>query len=160
MAPLSQKLEPPANPARFSFPARNLQIEITESSYIERENEVTPLLRELKDMGVSIAIDDFGTGYSSFSYLREMPWDCIKIDRSFISDIPKDTQQCGLVSTIIGLAKVMSFEVVAEGVETREQLDFLGALGCDLIQGYYFSKALPKANLVSLLPRSNESLAL
>lgn len=142
------------------FPARNLQIEITESSYIERENEVTPLLKQLKDMGVSIAIDDFGTGYSSFSYLREMPWDCIKIDRSFITGIPKDTQQCGLVSTIIGLAKVMSFDVVAEGVETREQLDFLAALGCDLIQGYYFSKALPKDSLVSLLPQGRETLAL
>jgi len=137
---------------KTGFPARNLQIEITESSYIERENEVTPLLKELKEIGVSIAIDDFGTGYSSFSYLREMPWDCIKIDRSFITQIPQDTQQCGLVSTIIGLAKVMSFDVVAEGVETREQLDFLAALGCDLIQGYYFSKALPKEKLVALLP--------
>lgn len=146
--------------ARTGFPARHLQIEITESSYIERENEVTPLLKELKDIGVSIAIDDFGTGYSSFSYLREMPWDCIKIDRSFITGIPKDAQQCGLVSTIIGLAKVMSFDVVAEGVETREQLDFLAALGCDLIQGYYFSKALPKESLVSLLPRRSESVVL
>lgn len=142
---------------KTGFPASNLQIEITESSYIERENEVTPLLKELKGIGVSIAIDDFGTGYSSFSYLREMPWDCIKIDRSFITGIPKDTQQCGLVSTIVGLAKVMSFEVVAEGVETREQLDFLAALGCDLIQGYYFSKALPKEKLVSLLPARHQA---
>lgn len=142
---------------KTGFPARNLQIEITESSYIERENEVTPLLKELKEIGVSIAIDDFGTGYSSFSYLREMPWDCIKIDRSFITGIPKDIQQCGLVSTIIGLAKVMSFEVVAEGVETREQLDFLAALGCDFIQGYYFSKAVPKEKLEALLPRSSNA---
>jgi len=146
--------------AATGFPARNLQIEITESSYIERENEVTPLLKELKAMGVSIAIDDFGTGYSSFSYLREMPWDCIKIDRSFITDIPRDTQQCGLVSTIVTLAKVMSFKVVAEGVETRGQLDFLAAWGCDLIQGYYFAKALPKENLVAMLPRDSESVAL
>lgn len=145
--------------AETGFPAHNLQIEITESSYIERENEVTPILKELKDMGVSIAIDDFGTGYSSFSYLREMPWDCIKIDRSFITDIPHDPQQCGLASTIIKLAKVMSFKVVAEGVETREQLDSLTDWGCDLIQGYYFSKALPKDSLVALLPRSDESLA-
>ncbi|PIP01003.1 putative bifunctional diguanylate cyclase/phosphodiesterase [Pleomorphomonas carboxyditropha] len=146
--------------AKTGFPAGNLQIEITESSYIERENEVTPLLKELKELGVSIAIDDFGTGYSSFSYLREMPWDCIKIDRSFITDIPRDTQQCGLVSTIITLAKVMSFKVVAEGVETRGQLDFLTAWGCDLIQGYYFAKALPKENLLAMLPRDSESVAL
>ncbi|MCM5560024.1 bifunctional diguanylate cyclase/phosphodiesterase [Pleomorphomonas sp. JP5] len=142
--------------AETGFPAHNLQIEITESSYIERENEVTPILKELKDMGISIAIDDFGTGYSSFSYLREMPWDCIKIDRSFITNIPRDAQQCGLASMIIRLAKVMSFKVVAEGVETREQLDSLTAWGCDLIQGYYFSKALPKDGLVSMLPRLKE----
>ncbi|PKR90374.1 hypothetical protein CXZ10_03055 [Pleomorphomonas diazotrophica] len=146
--------------AETGFPAHNLQIEITESSYIERENEVTPLLKDLKDMGISIAIDDFGTGYSSFSYLREMPWDCIKIDRSFITDIPRDAQQCGLASTIIKLAKVMSFKVVAEGVETREQLDSLAAWGCDLIQGYYFSKALPKESLVALLPQRSETVAL
>lgn len=146
--------------AETGFPAHNLQIEITESSYIERENEVTPILNELKDMGISIAIDDFGTGYSSFSYLREMPWDCIKIDRSFITDVPRDAQQCGLVSTIIKLAKVMSFKVVAEGVETQEQLDFLTERECDLIQGYYFSRPLPKASLVSLLPHRSESVAL
>lgn len=145
--------------AKTGFPARYLQIEITESSYIERENEVTPILKELKDLGVTIAIDDFGTGYSSFSYLREMPWDCIKIDRSFITGIPRDTQQCGLVSTIIKLAKVMSFEIVAEGVETREQLDFLTAEGCDLIQGYYFSKPLPKEKLVPLLTKRDGGLA-
>lgn len=146
--------------AATGFPGRNLQIEITESSYIERENEVTPLLKELKNMGISIAIDDFGTGYSSFSYLREMPWDCIKIDRSFITDIPRDAQQCGLASTIIKLAKVMSFKVVAEGVETREQLDSLAAWGCDLIQGYYFSKAVPKEKLVTLLSHRSESVVL
>jgi diguanylate cyclase (GGDEF)-like protein len=146
--------------AETGFPADKLQIEITESSYIERENEVTPILNELKKMGVSIAIDDFGTGYSSFSYLREMPWDCIKIDRSFITGIPRDAQQCGLVSTIIKLAEVMSFKVVAEGVETRDQLDSLTDWGCDLIQGYYFSRPLPKAGLVSMLPRLGENLAL
>jgi len=144
--------------AKTGFPAHSLQIEVTESSYIERENEVTPLLRELKEIGVSIAIDDFGTGYSSFSYLREMPWDCIKIDRSFINNIPHDAQQCDLVSTIIKLAKVMSFKVVAEGVETKEQLDFLAAWRCDLIQGYYFSKALPKEKLVALLPLDSDTL--
>ena len=146
--------------AETGFPADKLQIEITESSYIERENEVTPILNELKKMGVSIAIDDFGTGYSSFSYLREMPWDCIKIDRSFITGIPRDAQQCGLVSTIIKLAEVMSFKVVAEGVETRDQLDSLTDWGCDLIQGYYFSRPLPKAGLVSMLPRLGGNLAL
>jgi diguanylate cyclase (GGDEF)-like protein len=141
----------PKTLAKTGFPANLLEIEITESSYIEREEEVTPILRELKEMGVSIAIDDFGTGYSSLSYLRDMPCDCIKIDRSFIDQIPEDSKQCSLTAAIIQMAKVMSFKVVAEGVETKEQLDFLTAQGCDLIQGFYFSTALPKSELETLL---------
>lgn len=138
---------------KTGFPAHHLEIEITESSYIEREDEVTPLLHTLKELGVSIAIDDFGTGYSSLSYLRNMPCDYIKIDRSFIVDIPHDSKQCSLTSAIIGLAKSMSFKLVAEGVETKEQLDFLAAQGCDLVQGYYFAPALPKGALEALLER-------
>ena len=141
---------------RTGFPARQLEIEITESSYIEREEEVTPLLHKLREMGVSIAIDDFGTGYSSLAYLRDMPCDYIKIDRSFITDIPHDAKQCNLTSAIIGLAKSMSFKVVAEGVETKEQLDFLAAQGCDLVQGYYFAPALPKNELEALLERAEK----
>lgn len=141
---------------RTGFPARQLEIEITESSYIEREEEVTPLLHKLREMGVSIAIDDFGTGYSSLAYLRDMPCDYIKIDRSFITDIPHDAKQCNLTSAIIGLAKSMSFKVVAEGVETKEQLDFLAAQGCDLVQGYYFAPALPKNELEALLEREEK----
>ncbi|MND54551.1 Oxygen sensor protein DosP [compost metagenome] len=148
----------PKTLAETGFPANRLEIEITESSYIEREDEVTPFLQDLKRMGVSIAIDDFGTGYSSLSYLRDMPLNCIKIDRSFIVNIPDDTKQCSLTSAIIKLAKVMSFKVVAEGVETRKQLDFLAAEGCDLIQGYYFAKPLPKAELVLLLSRDSQSV--
>lgn len=136
------------------FPARQLEIEITESTYIERENEVSPLLNELREMGVGIAIDDFGTGYSCLSYLAELPCSCIKIDRSFITDIPTDAKQCSLTSAIISLAKGMSFKVVVEGVETREQLDFLTKYECDLIQGFYFSGALSKAELAVLLRRS------
>ncbi|WP_409307190.1 putative bifunctional diguanylate cyclase/phosphodiesterase [Pectobacterium sp. B1J-3] len=136
---------------RTGFPASKLEIEVTESSYIERESEVTPLLQAIKEMGVSIAVDDFGTGYSSLSYLREMPWSVIKIDRSFIIDIPTDVKQCNLTSAIIKLAKVMSFKVVAEGVENQEQLDFLTKEGCDLIQGYYFSPPLsPKETEILL----------
>lgn len=136
--------------AETDFPANRLEIEVTESSYIEREGEVTPILRELMAMGINIVIDDFGTGYSSLSYLRDMEWSCLKIDRSFVTGIPSDAKQCSLAMAIIRLAKVMSFKVVAEGVETREQLEFLTAQDCDLIQGYYFSKPLPKDELTSL----------
>ncbi|MBN9047611.1 MAG: EAL domain-containing protein [Rhizobiales bacterium] len=133
------------------FPAGRLCIEITESTYIEREDEVTPLLQELKYMGVQIALDDFGTGYSCLSYLREIPCDCIKIDRSFVTGIPDDEKQCNLISAIINLAKVMSFKVVVEGVETKEQLDFLTEQECNLIQGYYFSPAISKEEMEALL---------
>jgi diguanylate cyclase (GGDEF)-like protein len=144
----------PKTLVKTGFPANLLEIEITESSYIEREEEVTPFLRELKEMGVSIAIDDFGTGYSSLSYLRDMPCDCVKIDRSFIDQIPVNEKQCSLTTAIIQMAKVMSFKVVAEGVESKEQLDFLTAEGCDLIQGFYFAPALPKTDLEMLLARA------
>lgn len=132
---------------RTGLPASQLEIEITESSYIERESEVTPILRSIKEMGVSIAIDDFGTGYSSLSYLREMPWSAIKIDRSFIVDVPNNERQCSLTSAIIKLAKVMSFKVVAEGVENKDQLEFLMSEGCDVIQGYYFSQSLSQEDM-------------
>ncbi|PWU70671.1 hypothetical protein DK867_23535 [Ochrobactrum sp. POC9] len=134
-----------------NFPAHQLEVELTESSYIEREEEVTPLLSELKEMGVGIAIDDFGTGYSSLSYLRDLPCDYIKIDRSFITGIPLDPKQCSLTSAVIQLAKSVSFKVVAEGVETQEQLDFLASQGCDLIQGHYFSPALSKNAVEAML---------
>lgn len=135
------------------FPPNRLEIEITESTYIERQNEILPFLKELKEMGIGIAIDDFGTGYSSLSYLREMPWSCIKIDRSFVKDIPYNSKQCSLTSAIIKLAKVMSLKVVAEGVETREQLNFLREEGCDLIQGYYLGRVLSKDELWSFISR-------
>lgn len=142
--------------AETDFPASQLEIEITETSYIEREQEVTPLLHKLKGIGISIAIDDFGTGYSSLSYLRNIPCDCIKIDRSFITDIPHDAKQCSLTSAIIKLAKGMSFKVVAEGVETRQQLDFLAEQGCDIIQGYYFAPALPKEEVEAMAVRADD----
>lgn len=141
------------------FPANQIGIEITESTYIERESEVSPLLEELKAMGVEIAIDDFGTGYSSLSYLQKIPCHCIKIDRSFITRIPDDEKQRDLASAIINLARVMSFKVVAEGVETKEQLNFLAQQGCDLIQGYYFSPAIPKEKLMVLLEQNRAATA-
>lgn len=143
---------------RTGYPARQLEIEITESSYIEREEEVTPLLLRLKDMGVNVAIDDFGTGYSSLSYLREIPCDIIKIDRSFIIDIPHDPKQSNLTSAVIRLAKGMSFKVVVEGVETQEQLDFVTAQGCDFVQGYYFAPALPRTKLAALFATVDDAI--
>jgi len=125
--------------------------ELTESALApdKRNNEI--LFNQLRSVGCKIALDDFGTGYSSLSYLRRIPVDYIKIDKSFITDICTNHEDNILVSTIIAMSKALGKEVVAEGVETKEQLQLLIELGCDYIQGYYFSKPLPVENLVSYL---------
>ncbi len=101
------------------------------------------MLNDFKNMGISLSMDDFGTGYSSFSYLKRFPLDIIKIDRSFIQDIPENTDTAIIVNAIISMAHSLHLTVVAEGVETKQQLDFLHDHDCDEIQGFYFSKPLP-----------------
>jgi EAL domain-containing protein (putative c-di-GMP-specific phosphodiesterase class I) len=100
------------------------------------------LLQALRDTGVRLAIDDFGTGYSSLAYLKRFPIDCVKIDRSFIRDLPEDRDDASITRSIIAMAHNMKLDVVAEGVETAEQLDFLHTYGCDEIQGFLFSEPL------------------
>ncbi|MCE0494900.1 bifunctional diguanylate cyclase/phosphodiesterase [Vibrio sp. DNF-1] len=134
-----------------NYPPHLLELELTESGYIEREKEVLPVLEKIKTLGIGLAIDDFGTGYSSLSYLSKMPWDTLKIDRSFVSDIPENPEQCQLTSTIIQMAHALKLNIVVEGVETKEQLDFVSGKGCQLIQGYYYSRPLPKAKITALL---------
>jgi len=111
-------------------------------------------LSELREMGVSLSIDDFGTGYSSLSYLRNFPLSTIKIDRSFIKDLPWDDAATALTSGIIALARSLRMMVVAEGVETKEQLEFLRINACDEIQGYYISKPIT-ADEMSLFLEGN-----
>jgi diguanylate cyclase (GGDEF)-like protein/PAS domain S-box-containing protein len=125
--------------------------ELTESALApdKRNNEV--LFNQLRSAGCTIALDDFGTGYSSLSYLRRIPIDYIKIDRSFITDMSTNQNDNILVSTIIAMSKALGKKVVAEGVETEEHLKLLTDLGCDYIQGYYFSRPLPEDKLVSFL---------
>jgi EAL domain-containing protein (putative c-di-GMP-specific phosphodiesterase class I) len=109
------------------------------------------ILMALKRMGVRIAIDDFGTGYSSLSTLRQFPLDTIKIDRSFIRDIPADTQEKALARAIIGMGRTLSLTVVAEGVETREQAEFLRENACQEVQGFYFNRPMPAAQFEHML---------
>ncbi|MGB8816688.1 MAG: EAL domain-containing protein [Rhizobiaceae bacterium] len=123
------------------LPAR-LELEITESLLIERPDEVLATLMRLKDLGVSIAMDDFGTGYSSLSYLLKFPFDKIKIDKSFISAIDSDKAACDVLRTIGSLGKTLGIRITAEGVETEEQVNFLRAIACDQLQGYFFAKPL------------------
>ncbi|WP_342441178.1 EAL domain-containing protein [Lysinibacillus sp. FSL K6-0075] len=126
---------------RTKLDPKFLQLEITESMTMNID-QMTQLLHELKALGIQIAVDDFGTGYSSLSYLKEFPIDCLKIDRTFVRNVPHNPNDEALVSMIISMAKHLRLNVVAEGIEEVEQLSFLIDGGCDYIQGYLFSKPI------------------
>jgi EAL domain-containing protein (putative c-di-GMP-specific phosphodiesterase class I) len=120
----------------------SLKLEITESAVMENVETATRMLKELRELGVQLAMDDFGTGYSSLSNLHSFPINTLKIDRSFITRMVENNENAEIVRTISGLAQNLGMDVVAEGVETREQLDILRGLGCKYGQGYFFSKPL------------------
>jgi EAL domain-containing protein (putative c-di-GMP-specific phosphodiesterase class I) len=122
----------------------HLKLELTESVVMAVGDAFTPLER-LRDLGISLALDDFGTGYSSLSYLKMLPVQQLKIDRSFVEGIGRNTGDEAIIRTIMELARSLRFEVVAEGVETVEQADFLAALGCEQLQGYLHGKAVAPA---------------
>lgn len=128
-----------------------LDLEITEGTAMEDVEHTIKMLCKLKEMGIRIEIDDFGVGYSSLNYLKRLPIDALKIDRSFVKDINIDLTDLAIVITIINLAKNLKLKVIAEGVETKEQLVFLKEQGCDEIQGYLFSKPVPVAGLEKML---------
>lgn len=119
-----------------------LEVELTESAMMEDVDVAIDNFRELNDMGIKIAIDDFGTGYSSLNYLRKFSIDKLKIDRSFVTELGGDFESTVITKTIIDMAKNLSFKVIAEGVETKEHLQYLMENGCDEVQGYYFSKPI------------------
>ena len=120
-----------------------LELELTESLLLSSENVMFRVLDELKSMGVNLTIDDFGTGYSSLSYLRQFPVTKLKIDRSFIKDVPRNPGDAAIATAIISMAQHLNLRVIAEGVENEKQLSFLRGLRCDEIQGYYLSRPLP-----------------
>ena len=128
-----------------------LELEITESLVMTNPEHATETLHKLKTMGISLSIDDFGTGYSSLAYLKRFPIDCIKIDRSFIKDIPTEADDMAITKGVIALGHSLRLKVVAEGVETKEQQDFLRSNDCDEMQGYLFSKPLPAEEVTALL---------
>lgn len=132
-----------------------LEIEITERTLIEIDEDRIKLLNDVIESGISIAIDDFGTGYSSFNYLITLPINTLKIDKSLISNIHNDKNKA-VISSIVNLSKYLKYKIIAEGVETREQLDVLTSLGCNLIQGYYFSKPLQENEIEDLLKCQNK----
>ncbi|WP_439133472.1 putative bifunctional diguanylate cyclase/phosphodiesterase [Pseudomaricurvus sp.] len=142
----------PINPSR-------LELEITETLLMKNMSAGLEVIKKIKEMGVRIAIDDFGTGYSSLSYLKNLPVDTLKIDQEFIKDIPDSESDMQISSVIIFLAKQLHFSVVAEGVETAQQLSFLKANHCDLAQGYFFSKPIPAHKAILMLESERIDLA-
>ena len=141
--------------AQTELPAHLLEVEITESMMMENPERAAETLREIKDMGVHVSIDDFGTGYSSLARLKKFPIESVKIDRSFIRDIAVDPDDAAIVSAVIAMAHSLRLKVIAEGVETPEQVKFLRERGCDEIQGFYYSRPVTPAEITAFGARHN-----
>jgi diguanylate cyclase (GGDEF)-like protein/PAS domain S-box-containing protein len=133
------------------LPADCLELEITETFLLENAERGMGMAMRFADMGVSVAIDDFGTGYSSLAYLKYLHADCLKIDKSFVSDLPNDSTGAAIIRAVVSLANGLGYALVAEGVETSEQLAYLRSVGCDLVQGYYFAKPMPAGEVPAWL---------
>ena len=131
--------------------ARYLELELTESAVMHDAEQSIEILRQLSALGVRISVDDFGTGYSSLSYLRRLPLDKLKIDRAFIRDVVTNREDAAIVRAIVALAHNLHLKVIAEGVETPDQLAFLRELGCDQYQGFHYSVPVPNNVLVEML---------
>lgn len=138
---------------------RYLELELTETVLIEDSRSVADVLKELKDIGVLLALDDFGTGYSNLSQLKRFPIDALKIDQSFVRDLAVDEDDAGIVTAVIGMGKSLHMRVVAEGVETREQLEILQEHGCPQGQGYYFCRPVPAEQFRRLLEHDTAAVA-
>ncbi len=139
---------------QLDFNPQYLDLEITESVAMYNMEEAVTKLHKLRGIGIKLALDDFGTGYSSLNYLRKFPIDQLKIDRSFINDLLKNKQNEIIVKSIISIAQSLGMLVIAEGVETKEQVEFLRSQNCDIAQGYYFSPPVPINEIEKILKNS------
>lgn len=136
---------------KSGYPADKLELELTESALMQREEETVAMLHMLRAQGIRLAIDDFGTGYSSLSYLKRFPIDVLKIDKSFVDDLPFDADDMAIVTAIIAMGTALGFQILAEGTERIEQIEFLKERGCTMYQGYYKSPPLPAKEFFELL---------
>lgn len=134
----------------------DLELEVTESLMMENLEQSISVLEQLRDLGIKIALDDFGTGYSSLNYLRRFPIQTLKIDRSFVRDIVSNSHDAAVTNAIITLAKSLDLNITAEGVETKEQCEYIKEQGCHEIQGYYFSPPIPTLAMTTMLKKSQE----
>ncbi len=135
-----------------------IELEITESMLMENMHSVLPMMQRLKDLGLSLAIDDFGTGYSSLAYLKQMPIDVLKVDRAFVRDLPMDENDCAITRAVILMAQQLGLKVVAEGIEEAAQADFLTDSGCELGQGFLYSRPLNLKDLERVLRNADSRL--
>lgn len=144
---------------RTGADARRLQIEITEHTLVEDVDTNVQVLSSLRERGMAVAVDDFGTGLSSLAYLKRLPIDKFKIDRSFVKELPHEAGDAAIVTAVVSMARALGLQVVAEGVENEAQRELLTRLGCDHGQGYLFSRPVPAAQLQALLPKSGRAAA-
>jgi diguanylate cyclase (GGDEF)-like protein/PAS domain S-box-containing protein len=137
--------------ARHGLRPERLRLEITESLLVRGADEVVPIMEDLAAQGLALALDDFGTGYSSLAYLKRFPISTLKIDRAFVVGVPSDQNDCAIAQAIVTMGRQLRQELVAEGVETLEQMDFLRSLGCDQLQGYLFSPPVSAAEFATMV---------
>ena len=143
---------------KYNISPNQIDIELTETAGINDIEYIKTIITQLKEVGFLVAMDDFGTGYSSLSCLKSIPFDVLKLDRSFLNGMEDDFRSANVISSVIKLAKSLNFMVVAEGVETKEQSDFLSNMGCDVAQGFFYAKPMPKQDIEAMLLK-NQSLA-
>jgi EAL domain-containing protein (putative c-di-GMP-specific phosphodiesterase class I) len=137
------------------IPPSSIEFEITESVAMRDPEDSIGVMRQVKSLGMTLALDDFGTGYSSLAYLKRLPIDKLKIDKSFVRDIPNDANDLAIVSAILAMAHALGLKVQAEGVETQAQADFLRDCGCEFAQGFLFGRAVPADDFASLFIKNN-----
>ena len=142
------------------MPPKNLKLEITESVLMSDLREITAKMHELKEIGVTFSMDDFGTGFSSLTYLKRLPFDQIKIDKTFVRDAAQSINDAAIVETIIAMAEHLSLDVIAEGVETQEEMEFLHEKGCRGYQGFYFSTPLPVTSLETFMKDWSQKISI
>jgi EAL domain-containing protein (putative c-di-GMP-specific phosphodiesterase class I) len=137
--------------AQYNVSPHDIELEITESILINDFKEITEKLHRLRDQGIRISLDDFGTGFSSLSYLKGLPIDTLKIDKTFIDTVLLDENTRIITESIVYMVRKLGFETIAEGVETEEQMTYLESIGCDCIQGYLLGKPMPAPAVEQLM---------